>query len=125
MNKESKIVPIESTTDGFRNQISLMFTKLVDINEYLLAFPPIRGNKGIDDMWMISPDLPEYVNTCCPEFWGPYEYNCELMLNCMHKDMFNERTLPWFKEHLETFAPYSEGARKLLKAIETWKTWGK
>ena len=63
MNKESKIVPIESTTDGFRNQISLMFTKLVDINEYLLAFPPIRGDKGIDDMeWKTDGVRPNMVN---------------------------------------------------------------
>ena len=120
MNKESKIVPIESTTDGFRNQISLMFTKLVDINEYLLAFPPIRGDKGIDDMWMIDANLPEYMRTCHPEWFSCYEYNCEIMLNTMHKDLFNEKSLGWFREHLEAFAPYSKGARKLLKVIEEW-----
>ena len=42
------------------------------------------------------------------------------MLNTMHKDLFNEKSLGWFREHLEAFAPYSEGARKLLKVIEEW-----
>ena len=120
MNKESKIVPIESTTDAFRNQTALFLQRMLDVNEWILSFPPIKGNKGIDDMWMIDTSLPEYMRTCNPEWFSCYEYNCKVMLNTMHKDLFNEKSLGWFREHLEAFAPYSEGARKLLKVIEEW-----
>ena len=50
MNKESKIIPINSTTDAFRNQMALFLQRMLDVNEWILSFPPIKGNKGIDDM---------------------------------------------------------------------------
>ena len=71
-------------------------------------------------LFRLLKEIPEYMRTCNPEWFSCYEYNCKVMLNTMHKDLFNEKSLGWFREHLEAFAPYSEGARKLLKVIEEW-----
>ena len=50
MNKESKIIPINSTTDAFRNQTALFLQHMLDVNEWILSFPLIGGKDNINSL---------------------------------------------------------------------------